>query len=184
MRIVRPTESDVITQHFGSTAVDYSKWGVIGHPGTDRRAPEGSPIVSPIAGLASAKENPPGFGHYVFVVPGRAIMCWQGNFEALWLEVLDGPGAKAMFQLPTIPEGAHTIYGTLLIFLAHLSKQLAPTSGVQVSAGRLVGRAGSSGNSTAAHLHEEWRFWGWDTWDGKPHPYKGAFNAEKLYQEA
>jgi hypothetical protein len=57
----------VSTQEFGSRAVDYSKYGLIGHNGLDVGAPAGSPVVATHPGQCWVYDDPGGYGQTVEV---------------------------------------------------------------------------------------------------------------------
>ena len=174
--------SNVITQPFGPSHIDYSAWKLAGHAGLDWRAGLRDPVLAPIGGRVQRGEDPGGFGLYVYVSPGRvAVGLDRTGTIGYWVMPLDGGESQVLSEMPNHPSVSRIIIGTLLVFLAHLDA-FQPLPNAVVRAGATIGLAGSTGNSNAVHVHEEWRLWRFIEIDGRPHPYKGAFNPLPLYQ--
>ena len=118
-------QTNVVTQRFGSRAVDYSAYGLVGHQGIDYRAPLGTPVLAMHPGIARIyDQGTVGLGKYVKVqyYDGRNVLRYTTR-------------------------------------LAHLSA-FKVADGQRVARGQVVGLSGSSGNSTAAHLHADLRIEG------------------------
>jgi murein DD-endopeptidase MepM/ murein hydrolase activator NlpD len=104
---------DKISQKFGETIIDYSKWGLKGHNGIDIWGAIGLPIMSVADGtLKKIGHESDGFGNY--------IVLDHGEYTSLY---------------------------------AHLSEIMINTIGQKVMAGEVIGKMGSTGNSTGPHLH-------------------------------
>lgn len=52
-----PLNSVIVTQEFGSTEVDYTKFGLVGHHGVDLQAEEGTPVYAPETGDVLVSQN-------------------------------------------------------------------------------------------------------------------------------
>lgn len=66
MSIIKPYKGNFrITQRFGETLIDYSKYGLVAHNGIDTAMPVGTPIIAAHAGEVLEVYNDPGYGLYV-----------------------------------------------------------------------------------------------------------------------
>lgn len=102
-----------ISQLFGPSAIDYSRFGLRGHNGLDFAGTLNEPIYSVTDGyVLRVGYEEDGFGHYVVID--------IGEFEALY---------------------------------AHLAERPKLLPGQFVPQGGQIGKMGSSGFSTGAHLH-------------------------------
>lgn len=120
-----------ITQIFGETTIDYSRYGLIGHAGIDWGCPENTPVYASDAGkITKAEYERDGYGNHIVV---------------------------------------STDWGRYIV--AHLNKMTIAIN-QKINKGDLLGYSGSTGFSTAAHLHFEIKPNGID----KDNGYKGAVN--------
>jgi murein DD-endopeptidase MepM/ murein hydrolase activator NlpD len=67
LSLLRPLPNDVgwISQWFGETTIDYSRFGLTGHNGVDYAAPKGSPVLAAHAGKCETGYDEYGYGNYV-----------------------------------------------------------------------------------------------------------------------
>jgi murein DD-endopeptidase MepM/ murein hydrolase activator NlpD len=80
--MIWPLENPVITQYFGESYLDYSRWGYPGHNGLDLWTDDCPPVVVCIAAgaLLTAGWEPDGYGKYVVVAhPGG----WRSTYAHL-----------------------------------------------------------------------------------------------------
>lgn len=118
-----PVDVHRITQAFGAHPEWYAVWGLAGHEGADLPAGTGDNIYAAHAGIVSVVDTPP--------EPIDKKQKPYGNHVRVKHAV----------------DGKHytTVY-------AHLSR-VSVKVGDAVTAGQMIGKAGSTGNSTGPHLH-------------------------------
>lgn len=56
-----------VTQWFGDTLCDYSRYEMVGHSGVDYGAPSGTPVLAAHAGVVTTGNDPNGYGRWVRV---------------------------------------------------------------------------------------------------------------------
>ena len=112
-----------ISQPFGGNPLAYKKFGLKGHNGQDIALPIGTPVYSPIDGVAEFRDSgKEGYGIHVRITEEKLGLCRQvvlAHFDSWDTKDLD----------------------------------IISTHKYRVMAGQLVGRSGNSGNSTGPHLH-------------------------------
>ncbi len=57
-----------VTQWFGETAIDYSRFGLAGHNGLDYGASPGTPVRAAHRGLVTIGDDPAGYGLFVRIM--------------------------------------------------------------------------------------------------------------------
>lgn len=74
----RPLPADVggVTQWFAENPAVYSQFGLAGHNGLDYGAPAGTPVLAAWAGTCSVGSDPQGYGNFVHVTNGMAVMLY------------------------------------------------------------------------------------------------------------
>jgi murein DD-endopeptidase MepM/ murein hydrolase activator NlpD len=134
-----PVDSPVVIQRFGENPDAYQAYGLPGHDGIDFEAAAGANVYACADGQVSQADEP--------ASPRQAASKMAPTKKA---NPRRQPDPRFGIQVRIEHEQADgSVYETSY---AHLSEALV-AAGDAVQAGQLIGRAGSSGNTSGPHLH-------------------------------
>ena len=122
--LVRPLPNDAgwVTQWFGSTAIDYSRFGMAGHNGIDYSAASGTPVLAAQDGKCYAGFDESGYGRFVRINNQDCQTIYAHLQDVL---VTDGQEVKAGDQIGTVGSTGSTT-GPHLHFGLKLAGSLNP----------------------------------------------------------